>query len=326
MNDSVSESWSSSAAALAPGAATAGQLLKQAREAAGVHIAALAVALKVPVSKLEALEHDRLAQSADAVFVRALASSVARTLKIDGRPILELLPQTPVPRLSSDYAGLNAPFKSDKMLSKSALAEPSSKPMVWAVLFLLIGVAVLVVWPYVKPELTVTSGAAQTLLGGTTVEKPAAPGASASEGSVAGEAAPVPPAVVAASPADVSPPMPEAHQVARAASPAVADGRVETTDSATPAKIDSAANAGAAAAAPTLSFKARADSWIKVVDGTGAVALQRTLGAGESADVAVAPPLAVTIGRADVTDVQVRGKAFDLAPVMRENVARFEVK
>ena len=38
----------------------AGALLRQAREASGLHIAALAVLLKVPVKKLEALESDRL--------------------------------------------------------------------------------------------------------------------------------------------------------------------------------------------------------------------------------------------------------------------------
>ena len=55
---------------------TAGGLLKEARQAAGMHIAALAVALKVPVSKLEALEADNYAVLPDTVFVRALASSV----------------------------------------------------------------------------------------------------------------------------------------------------------------------------------------------------------------------------------------------------------
>jgi cytoskeleton protein RodZ len=37
-------------------------------------------------------------------------------------------------------------------------------------------------------------------------------------------------------------------------------------------------------------------------------------------------PLAVVIGRADATEVVVKGKPFDLVPVTRENVARFEVK
>ncbi|HPH15047.1 MAG TPA: helix-turn-helix transcriptional regulator, partial [Burkholderiaceae bacterium] len=68
---------------------SAGALLRQAREAAGLHIAALAVSLKVPVKKLEALESDRLDLLPDAVFARALASSMCRALKIDAAPILE---------------------------------------------------------------------------------------------------------------------------------------------------------------------------------------------------------------------------------------------
>lgn len=41
---------------LGPPVQTAGALLRQARESTGLHIAALAVAMKVPVKKLEALE------------------------------------------------------------------------------------------------------------------------------------------------------------------------------------------------------------------------------------------------------------------------------
>ena len=47
-----------------PAGTSAGGLLRQAREAAGVHIGALSVALKVPVRKLEALESDRLSYEA----------------------------------------------------------------------------------------------------------------------------------------------------------------------------------------------------------------------------------------------------------------------
>jgi cytoskeleton protein RodZ len=42
--------------------------------------------------------------------------------------------------------------------------------------------------------------------------------------------------------------------------------------------------------------------------------------------VSGALPLSVVIGRADVTEVFVRGKPLELASVSRENVARFEVK
>ena len=76
-----------------PAPETAGAILRRAREATGLHIAALAVSLKVPVRKLEALEADRLEQLGDAVFVRALASSVCRSLKMDPAPVLELIRQ-----------------------------------------------------------------------------------------------------------------------------------------------------------------------------------------------------------------------------------------
>jgi cytoskeleton protein RodZ len=54
--------------------------------------------------------------------------------------------------------------------------------------------------------------------------------------------------------------------------------------------------------------------------------LRKTLAAGETASASGALPLSVVVGRADSTVVEVRGKAFDLAPVSRDNVARFEVK
>ena len=89
---------------------TAGMLLRRARESAGLHVAALAVSMKVPVKKLEALEADRLDLLPDAVFVRALASSVCRALKIDPAPVLQLLPQTSTPRLDAEERGINLPF------------------------------------------------------------------------------------------------------------------------------------------------------------------------------------------------------------------------
>jgi cytoskeleton protein RodZ len=74
-------------------ALSAGVLLRQAREQAGVHLGMLSVALKVPVRQLMALEADDHAQLSGPVFVRALANSVCRQLKMDATPILALLPQ-----------------------------------------------------------------------------------------------------------------------------------------------------------------------------------------------------------------------------------------
>ena len=82
--------------------ASPGEMLRAARQAAGVHIEALAVSLKVPISKLEALEADDFDALPDAVFVRALASSICRSLKLDPVPVLALMPQSGAPKLSVD--------------------------------------------------------------------------------------------------------------------------------------------------------------------------------------------------------------------------------
>src|SRR3954467_11636800 len=124
--------------------ASAGTLLRQAREAAGLHVASLAVSLKVPVRKLEALEQDRYDQLTDAVFARALASSVCRTLKVDAGPILDRLPQTSAPRLVHDREGLNEPFRAPGDPATPGWADQLTRPVPLAVFGLLLGALVLV--------------------------------------------------------------------------------------------------------------------------------------------------------------------------------------
>lgn len=80
------------------------------------------------------------------------------------------------------------------------------------------------------------------------------------------------------------------------------------------------------APAGVLLLRARSESWVQVKDSSGAVVLQRNLAAAETVSVSGAVPMSVVIGRADATEVFVRGKPFELAAVSRENVARFEVK
>ena len=103
-----------SAAAGAAGS-SAGALLRAARERQGLHIAALAAAIKIPQRKLEALEADRFDELPDATFTRALAHhACVELLKIDAAPVLAQLP--PLPQagrrgLAAAAGGLNAPFR-----------------------------------------------------------------------------------------------------------------------------------------------------------------------------------------------------------------------
>jgi cytoskeleton protein RodZ len=71
-----------------------GALIKAGRERAGVHMAVLAVNLKVSIKQLEALEADKYDALSGPVFARALAAKVCRFVKIDAEPVLALMPAT----------------------------------------------------------------------------------------------------------------------------------------------------------------------------------------------------------------------------------------
>jgi cytoskeleton protein RodZ len=75
-----------------------------------------------------------------------------------------------------------------------------------------------------------------------------------------------------------------------------------------------------------VTFRAKGDSWVEVTDAKGTVVLRRTLAAGELVGASGVLPLAAVVGRADSTQVEVRGQAFDLSVLAKNNVARFEVK
>lgn len=330
----MSELLVASSAADTPGqgmSVTAGALLRDAREAAGLHIAALAVALKVPVAKLEALEADNFSALPDMVFVRALASSVCRTLKIDPQAVLALLPQGEGPRLSAGDVGLNAPVKGFAGRSSAApFKGAGSRSFVWAVGLLLIGAALMMFLPRgLDADLSALLKQPET-----TTKIPMPTGNVAQEISVAvGAEQRVPSAAPAPAPAPAAAPAPAPAAAAGVgvelpAGESIKPAGIASHPIVLPSVEASAPSSAPAADAPSgvLAFKARSESWIQVRDAAGALVLQRNLAPNELVSVSGVLPLAVVIGRADATEVFVRGKPYDIGPVSRENVARFEVK
>lgn len=122
-------------------ASSAGAWLRNARQQRGLHIAALAVMLKVPQAKLEALEADRFDELPDATFARALATAMCRALKVDPAPVLALLPRTRTSEFDVP-PGLNQPFRERGAgaIDGGVLAL-LARPVVWGPLLLLIAAA-----------------------------------------------------------------------------------------------------------------------------------------------------------------------------------------
>lgn len=306
---------------------TAGTLLRQAREAAGIDLPSLAVALKVSVKKLEALETDRYEQLPDAVFVRALASSICRTLKIDPTPALSLLPQSKAPLMDYDETGLNTPFRTPGDVAKTPFLDRLSRPMVLAALAMLLGALVLIFFPTTEQRAEIGAIVAST---------PAAP-VQAPVVTPAPQPAEPEPAAPPATPA--APPVPAAKPAPAKAAPVVAPAPVAApvarpAPAAAPDQAVAATAEAAEAPAPRrklpstgiVVFKTREASWIEVTDGNGAVQLSRMIEPGDPVGASGPLPLNVSIGRAEVTEVTVRGKPFPLDEVTRGGVARFEVK
>lgn len=292
-------------------AMSAGSLLRQAREAAGLHIATLAVLLKVPAKKLEALEADRFDLLPDAVFARALASSVCRQLKMDASAVLQKLPQTGNPNLAYTSRGINTPFHGSGDKAGPSMWVHVSRPAVLAGLALLLGALVLVLLPTFKagldkrqvdtgqkamneqPSVSSAIGMVTDTLSAA-VSQPQRPALSASSLSAA--------AIL---------PLPPSAQEAVKVLPVPA----------------SAASAGSAIASTGIVvFTAKGPSWVQVSDAKGVVVLRRTLAMGEVVGATGVLPLSAIVGRADATQVQIRGNVFDLSAVAKDNVARFEVK
>lgn len=265
---------------------SAGAMLRAGREQRGVHIAALAAAIKVPQRKLEALEADRYDELPDLTFTRALAQSVCRHLKIELQPVLDRLPQTVAApqKLVHVGSGLATPFR--ERPGREAPADWSwlARPVVWGTLLVLLAAVVLALVP------------GRWLDVGTRTRVPAAPASA--------------PRTVepAASPVVVTPPL----------APTVA---AVTTEEAPAAPAPS----NAASAALSLKASAETWVEVQGAGGQVLLQRKVAPGEAltlESADL----PLRLTIGNAAATQLSFRGQPVDLSANTLGNVARLQLE
>ena len=323
MTDRVSEFGTSAALPLETGDIankTAGELLREAREAHGLHIEMVAAALKVPPQKLMALEADDIASLPDPVFARALASSVCRALRIDPAPVLAKLPTTQKVSLAETDRTLRSNIGSGtpRWGGSSRSSGLPSRPLLIVVLLLLIGAGALFWLPQSAFDQLSASVARLTTRSESSAE-PGSAGAAASSGGSVAESVPtqaVAPGGPVAGDAPAATPAPGAP--AAPAAPAAA---------APAAAAPAATPVAAASSSQPLVFVAREECWITVTEAGGKQLLRRSLQAGETVGLSGTLPLSVVVGRASSVDVQVRGQPFDLKPFTKSGgVARFEVK
>ena len=292
-----------------PQAATAGQLLRQARQKTGMHLAVLSVTLKVPVRQLEALEADELDPGKGPVFYRGLASSVCRHLQTDAAPILALLPQStaqlkPLRRTVE-------PFESEGSLGISSVpwGRMASSKVFWGAAFMVLLTGAFLWLP--APSQWAWMDDIRSLMADEEISQEVI------------EPIVVTPALVLGTPT----PLTDAPTTAAAAAPSVAAASAPAPVQPTPAaQPTSSVVAAPFGPGPEWVFSATADSWLEVRNAQKAVVWSGVVKAGESARIQSPLPVGVVVGRAQVVTATLRGQPFDLKPHTQVAVARFEVK
>ena len=337
-NQELPISFADTGQAVLDASKSAGQMLREAREAHGLHVAALAVSLKVPVKKLEALEADRFEELPDAVFVRALASSVCRALKIDPKPILAKLPQLNTQVLNQSEGGVNVAFRTRADGPAPSALASINRPMLFGVLAILLAAIVVMLWPdfaqrsaassansasNASSVLAPSQASAAGVSMGSPVNVPSTPVGTGSDATT-GVMSPMASGAQASNPVLDTATMPTLSVTPALSTPSVSSPTLTITP------LNAAAAALPVPADSVIVFTATGESWVEVKDSGGRIILQRTLQNGEKAGAGPALgrlPFSVIVGRANLTQVAVRNQPFDLAPVSsKDAVARFSVK
>ncbi len=305
---------------------SAGDMLRVAREAKGLHIGALAAALKVTSAKLEALESDRLDALPDATFARALAQSVCRQLKIDPAPVLALMPAAGATGLGAAHDGINTPFREHSPQRDGNDSSWLRHPMLWASAVLLAAALVVYLvpvsmWSQWLAVLRPDSAPVPVVVAPAA---PTAPVAAAPSGLSGPATTPL---------AGAAPPVSGAELSGQGAAPALTMApiasapMVETVFPAQgPVQGGLAGQPMSAALTSTVVIRVNEASWVEVNDAQGKSLLSRLLQRGESVGLEGSFPLRLKIGNAAATELSFRGQPVDLRAVTRDNIARLELQ
>ena len=285
---------------------SAGAMLRQMREAAGVDAARLASAMKVSPQKLEALENDRFDELPNITFARGLTSAICRAFGADPAPVLERMPVV-VPDLRMPNNQRNQRFQRSEDRPAPMISRSLSIPLLIAVVVLLIGAVALWLMPItIRLDSAAPPAAAKPAPNSMAAEENAEP-VQAQEPAASDEA-------------------PASAASAEQGEGADALARLQQNQAAASAAAASASDQAATTAQDALVVTATGDSWLTVRDASGKDLIRRLLNAGETVRINGELPLSVTIGRKDAVEVTVHGQLFDHKSLSSDSVVRFMIK
>lgn len=290
--------------------ASAGTLLRSAREAGGLTVDAVAQQLKLAPRQVRAIEDDDFTHLPGRTFVRGFIRNYARLVRLDADSVLRALPAgTATPYLESPALHATAPT-----IGELPTTEPPRHGWTrWAIPLTLIAIiAATAAWELLHPYVP-----------GALAKKDALPPIERSKaGAPEIIGTPLPNPVASSEQASVPPATPEPPTVSNPDAVEAPKGAAETVAVAATTEMTSAP---AVADAP-LMLTFRDFSWTEVKDRNGRVLLSRMNSGGTTQTISGAPPLDIVVGNAADVTLTWKGKRVDLAPYTRQNVARFTLE
>jgi cytoskeleton protein RodZ len=280
----------------------AGEILARARVAQGLTLDDVAQQLKFGARQIDALEQGRFENLPGSTFARGMVRSYARLLKLDAEGLLgQVAGKFEVPdadRLATRYRE-PVPFSDGSRRSNVTYVALS-------LAILLVVAGVLYGWQQERSSATrlnfVPAARAPLEPPRTAQVNPAQPAGAT-------------PAMVASKVPDVisgAGSQPSAS-AGTASPPASSESSTAPAPAATPA-------------AGRIALHFNAESWVEIRDGSGKVLLSQLNPAGSEKVVQGTPPFSVVVGNAQHVQLTYDGQAFDLAPHIRVEVARFTLK
>ena len=307
---------------------TVGELLRIAREKAGLSQGEIASRLRMGIKQVRALEHDDYLAVPKGTFLRGFVRNFAKEVGVAPDVALRLLAETHQDAASITASAVVMPSQQNISVPTPGgqLATPRARILIGAVIATLVLAIAWYWWEYVRPH-RADGGRPRVVAETKTVEMPVVaviPTEIASTPS-AGSAQENPSALPAM-------PQPDANLAATSPAPVVPTATVSLAPIQPPEPV------AVVAAAPTkprqtppagtgmLGFTFSGKSWVEVVDSTGKSVMDKTFNGGETEELVGRAPFSVVIGNAEVTRMAYNGKEIDLAPHTRASVARVTVK
>lgn len=303
-----------------PAPPSAGEQLRAARQAKGMSIAEVAQSLMLAQRQIEAIEADDWAKLPGETFVRGFIRNYARLLKLDSDALLQRKNEQAA-EAAADVPNIELPQALAAEIPQAGHAKKRDKATILAAGGMV--VAALLVY-FLLPENLFTPSADKKVAEDTTKPSMLAPAPAPIADAPAAQ--PVP----AAPPAAADPVAPAANVPAAPAPAAAAPVAAPTVPAPTTSPVTAAPTAAASTAVPVgamrLKFSFSDESWVELTDKTGQKLLSSKNSGGSEREVAGVPPLTLVVGNASHVKLLVNGKAMELAPRSKDDVARLIVQ